>query len=110
MVHEILLGGKLRPIEYNINALIDFDEITGLDIMNGVTAKDLRKLKNLRALAYVGLKHGLLARNEKVDITLEEVGTMLSFTDGSMEKVLENFKRANGNEQPGEEGEGEKKK
>ena len=95
MAHEIKLGGKTRPISYTINALIEFEELTGIDMVGG-TREDrakLTKLKNVRALAFAGLKHGAKAEGKEVDFTVEDVGDWISFNDGSVEQIMNAYRK-----------------
>lgn len=68
------IGGKDRPVEYNLNAIIDFDEATGIDLVNGFTPESISKPKTLRQFLFVGLKHGALKAKIEIDFTLENVG------------------------------------
>lgn len=90
MVHEIKLGGKTRPISYTINALLDFEELTQIDLVGGDAEqrRQLTKVKNVRALAFVGLKHGARATGKDVDFTIEDVGDWISFNDGTIGEVM----------------------
>lgn len=90
MVHEIKLGGKLRPISYTINALIDFEDLTQIDLVNVTQEqrRELGKVKNVRALAFVGLKHGARAAGKDVDFTVDDVGDWISFNDGTIGEVM----------------------
>jgi hypothetical protein len=95
MVKQIEIGGELRPVHFSINALIEFEELTGTDMLNGGTMVDFRSLKKLRALTYVGLKYG--ARNEGKEFkhTQDEVGDWLNLADGSINKITDAFRTAN---------------
>lgn len=89
---EIKIGGKKRPVAYTVNALIEFEELTGIDLMSG-NKEALSKLKNIRALAFVGLKHGAKDQNVNVDFTEEEVGNWISFNDGSISNIMTAWQR-----------------
>lgn len=91
MIKTINIGGKDRPVKYNLNALIEFDELTGLDLTSGVDAKDFSKPKSMRALSFVGLKHGAKAEKQEVDFTIDDVGEWLGFGDGTMEQFFKAF-------------------
>lgn len=91
MIKTIDIGGKARPVKYNLNALIEFDELTGLDLTSGVDAKDFSKPKSMRALAFCGLKHGAKTEKQEVDFTIEDVGEWLGLGDGTMEKFFQAF-------------------
>jgi hypothetical protein len=89
---EIKIGGQSRPVKYNINALIEFEELTGVEIIGGIDAKAFSRLKNMRALAFVGLKHGFLETSkEALPFTIDEVGKWIGFGDGSMNDFFSAF-------------------
>ena len=92
MVKHIEIGGASRPVLYNINALIEFEELTGHEILQNSLQMDLRSLKKLRALAYVGLKYGARREGLKEVITLDEVGEWLSISDNSIPQIVEAFR------------------
>jgi len=56
---------------------MEFEELTGLDITEAEHVMQLGKIKNMRALAFVGLKHGAKAESKPFDVTLEQVGDWL---------------------------------
>lgn len=89
MVGTITLGGKVRPINYSINALIEFQELTGIDITEPEQRAKLTRMVNIRALAFVGLKHGCKAEGQQVDFTVDEVGDWLSM--GTMPDIMKQF-------------------
>jgi ABC-type thiamine transport system substrate-binding protein len=89
---EIEIGGQKRPVKYNINALIEFEELTGIDVVAGLDAKALAKIKNMRALAFVGLKHGHLENSkEPFPFSIDDVGKWIGFGDGSMNSFYSAF-------------------
>lgn len=97
---EINLGGKSRPVAYTINALIEFEEITGLDLIGSrEDAAKLVRLKNIRALAFVGLKHGV----KEPDFTIEDVGNWISFNDGSIGEIMKAYRKDVGGKTDSEE-------
>lgn len=74
MIKEIEIGGEKRPICYNNNALEEFEEMTGLSVLDGL---NLKKIGHLKALAFCGLKHGFLEKSDyKGDFphSLQDVG------------------------------------
>lgn len=95
-MRHIEIGGKKRPVHYSINALIEFEEITEIEIQSGANVEQLRKLKNIRTLAFIGLKHGAKNSNEEVDFTEEQVGDWIGFNDGTADKILEAFAKEQG--------------
>lgn len=95
-MRHIEIGGKKRPVHYSINALIEFEEITEIEIQSGANVEQLRKLKNIRTLAFIGLKHGAQNAGGTVDFTEEEVGNWIGFNDGTADKILEAFSKEQG--------------
>lgn len=93
MVKFIDIGGEKRPVRYSVNALIEFEEMTGLNILSAGSVIDFRELKTLRALAFVGLKHGARAEKKQFDIVIEDVGDWLAIGDGSMELIVKSFQQ-----------------
>jgi len=91
--------GKRLPVMFNTNALIEFEDITGLDVTAGVEYKDLRKLKNQRALAYVGLKHGHLAQQMEFTLTVESTGHLVDLKGKFMAVVMAAFNKDVGAEE-----------
>lgn len=79
MIKHIQIGGAKRPIRFSINALMEFEEITGIDITETEGRAQMMKLKNIRALAFSGLKHGFKVENpaQAIPFTVEEVGDWL---------------------------------
>lgn len=88
---HIELGGQRRPVHFNVNALIEFDEITGLDVTAGVLYVEIRKLKNQRALAYVGLKYGALEEKQQFNLSLAEVGDLMDLKGKAAMAIMEAF-------------------
>jgi len=76
-MQTISIGSKERPVRYNFNALIEFEELTGVDLSSNQDASLFTKPKNLRALAFCGLKHGAKAEKQTVDFTIDDVGEWL---------------------------------
>jgi hypothetical protein len=107
MVKHIEIGGKSRPVLYSINALIEFEELTGHDMLNTSLNMDLRSLKKLRALAFVGLKYGAKHEGLTEKIELDTVGDWLSLSDGSITEFVSAFRTSNETESsPSPQGEG----
>lgn len=80
MIKYIEIGGTKRPVRYNNNALEEFEELTGLSVMDGLK---LTKVKHLKALAYCGLKHGFLEvcdYSKDFPETLQTVGRWLDIS------------------------------
>lgn len=86
---KINIGGQERYVKYTINAVIEFEELTGIDVTKG--SPDFGRLSSMRALAYVGLKHGALAQGKTVDFDLNTVGAWMSFGDDSIVQFIKAF-------------------
>jgi hypothetical protein len=77
MSKKIYLGGKDRPLDFNFNCLEEFEEMTGIDPLNGLKIK----AKSAKALIFCGLKYGLHPEgcdNSQLDFDLKKVGSWLS--------------------------------
>ena len=107
---EIEIGGRKRPVKYNINALIEFEELTGSEIIGNIDPNQFARLKNMRALAFCGLKCGAIDQKKEIDFTIEDVGSWIGFGDGSMEKFFTAFNNDNAPGKTGEEKEDDGKK
>lgn len=91
---KIKIGGEERPVKYTLNAVIEFEEITGIDMTKG--SPDFTRLKSLRALCFVGLKHGAKSEGKPFENTLEEVGEWLGASDSILIDVMNVFKKDTG--------------
>lgn len=67
----ITIGGAARNLRYDLNALIELEETTGLDVLNDDAMADL-SLKMMRALLWAGFLH------EAPDLTEREVGSWIT--------------------------------
>jgi hypothetical protein len=88
-VKQIEVNGQLYPVRYDVNALCEFEDITGKSLITGVGETDLRAM---RALVYVGLKSGHDFQYKGVTRfthTISEVGQWLNLTDGTVGKFME---------------------
>ncbi len=83
MAKTVNLGGKDRPVVYNLNAIIELDELTGIDLSSGTDTALMTKPKTIRALAYCGLKHGAIDAGVEVDFKLEDVGKWITVGDNT---------------------------
>ena len=98
MVKHIEIGGASRPVRYNNNALEEFEQLTGLSVMDGL---QLKKIGHLKALAFCGLKHGWLEEKdykEPYPETLESIGRW--FDMGNTAEIFKAFQEdtSSGNE------------
>ena len=55
MIRRIDIGGEVRPLCFNFNCLEEFEEMTGINALNGLKAN----AKSMKALIFCGLKYGL---------------------------------------------------
>ena len=82
----IKIGGKKRPLDFDYNALCDYEDLVGSNFFDAIRSIDLRRG---RALVYMGLKSGARKDNQNFDYTLEEVGEWLQEEDATiMEEVM----------------------
>lgn len=90
------MGNKARPIIpimldkerhllLNLNAMVDFEEATGKNMLQQKTLDDL-SAKDLRALLWGCLKH------EDKELTIEQVGGMIHA--GNMEEISASLTKA----------------
>lgn len=110
-VKQVDINGQTFPVRYDMNALCELEELTGQNTLSGTLTFDM---KCLRALAYVGLKHGHKYQHSNITQfakTIEEVGSwmdvkflklfppiLFEFTNGEQEKKPESGK----DQEPGE--------
>jgi hypothetical protein len=87
-IKQIKIGERSYPVRYDINALCEFEEITGKSLINGSLDMDLRCL---RALMYVGMKCGQSYANplEKFPLSLPQVGAMVELKGDMMKLFME---------------------
>lgn len=71
------IGGKDRSVVFTVNALIELREKHGVDIIKGIDESSMSP-ETIRAIAFVGLKHGAKRDKTEFSETIEEVGDMLS--------------------------------
>jgi len=77
----IEIGGKARPVLYDLNALADFNTATNTSLASifEMMGNPLSmNMDQLRQLAYAGLKEGAEESNIPVDFTLRDVGKWLT--------------------------------
>lgn len=97
---KLNLGGMVYDYKLNLNAMINFEEETGTSLLN-MQEGDPFSLKEMRALLWVGL-------NECQDISLEEVGGLVDFTN--MEAISNRIMEMYGDAVPENDGENEQGK
>jgi hypothetical protein len=86
MQKKINIGGKVRDVDFNFNALEEFEELTGVDPLNGLKMN----VKTAKALIFCGLKYGLHPEgcdNAVLEFSLKTVGSWLDPL--TIAKVLE---------------------
>ena len=64
---KVELGGKIRVMKFDLNAMAEYEELTGKNILTGFSAKNMGA-RELRALLFA-----CLSGNEDV-LTLKDVG------------------------------------
>lgn len=109
MVNHLNIGGEKRAIRFSINALLEFQELTGLDITDLEGRMKMLQIKNLRALAFVGFKHGYKKESGKEPtFTIEDVGDWLDIE--SQNAIMQAFSGDSSGDASAEEIEESKKK
>jgi len=86
-VKHITVAGVSYPVRYDVNALCEFEELTGMSLLQ----RPRLDMRSMRALVFVGLKSGHQFEEKEFDKTLEDVGNMLGpkgFTDGTISSFI----------------------
>ncbi len=94
------IEGKKYEYDLNLNAMINFEEVTGKELMN-IKEGDTFSLKEIRALLWAGL------HEEDEGLTLENVGKLI--TPGNMQKISNKIMEAYDNVMPEGEDTGKNK-
>lgn len=81
----IKVGGKVRHVRMDNNALCVVEELTGVSLLDGVPNPGMRVL---RALCYGALVSGARATGGKRDFTVEDVGDWMEEEPALLEAVL----------------------
>jgi hypothetical protein len=71
------IGGKEREIAFTINALLELKNEHNVDILKGMN-KDAFGPEEIRAIAFIGFKHGEKKEGRIFQSTIEEVGDWLT--------------------------------
>lgn len=88
---------KPRHLQFDLNAMVAYEEATGKNIFNGIDMQNLGA-KELRALLWACLLH------EDKDLTIEQVGSWV--TTGNMTEIAQSIMNAFNEAMPeAEEGE-----
>jgi len=93
-VKEIEIDGKKYPVRYDLNAICEFEDLTGKSLLAGDMKEGLRDPKALRALVFVGLKCGhryANGKDVKFEMDIEDVGSLLGLVDGTFTKFMDAF-------------------
>lgn len=88
MVKTIHIGGEDRPIDFNFNCLEEFEELTGMDPLNGLKVT----IKSAKVLLFCGLKYGKYpegCESTALDFDLKRVGSWMNSQE--LVRVLEAF-------------------
>jgi hypothetical protein len=101
-VIEIEILGEKYPVRYDVNALGEFELITGENTLDG-SIKQFN-IRMLHALAYVGLKHGHLYQN-KTPFTKSHAELGAWIPTKSLGLFIPIFQKFNGDDQPVKAGE-----
>lgn len=79
----VRVGGRLRHVRVDNNALCVVEEQTGVNLLEGGKTT----LRVLRALCYGALRSGARVMGEPVDFTIEDVGTWMEEEPKMLEVV-----------------------
>lgn len=71
------IGGKEREIAFTINALLELKNDHNIDILKGMN-KDAFGPEEIRAIAFVGFKHGEKKEGRVFQVPIEDVGDWLT--------------------------------
>ena len=77
----IKMGGKERPVKFNINALAEFNRLTGTNfawLFQIAENPLIMDFNHVRYLAYCGLVEGCEINDQEIDFTVKEVGQWLN--------------------------------
>jgi hypothetical protein len=83
---KIVIAGKERLVRLNINACVEFEEVTNKSLFD-VLAGDV-KIKDVRALLWAGLLH------ETPNLTLQQAGQLIDDTEGGVMEILDGLTKA----------------
>jgi hypothetical protein len=82
---EIELGGKVRTLNYDLNAMAELEDKLGIEVSEMENMK--MSIKNVRAMLWAGLIH------EDEELTEKEVGAMVNMQNMNyvQERLTEAF-------------------
>ena len=89
----IKIDNKQRPVCFGWNALAEFEELTGKDLVEFAGIKNLSAGNTIK-LIYVGLSHGAKKENESVNFTIENVGDWMTEDVSIIMNVVEIFAKS----------------
>ena len=79
MIKEINIGGQLRPVKFNLNAISSFGKVNNLSYSDIIQLDESRmRIDHLISLTWAGLKEGARLSGQKFDHSLEDVGEWLT--------------------------------
>lgn len=85
------IGGEDRPVAFTVNALLELKESHGIDFLN-LADGQTKDIKFIRAILFVGLKHGLRKEGQKdCPFSIDDVGDWLPMN--KLNDVLDEFFR-----------------
>lgn len=113
MVKYIKIGGEARPVCYNNLALEEFQELTGVSVLDLTTKELVGRAKNMTSLVFAGLKHGWLEVHNYIGdcpITYQLTGRWLDAQSAGevMNAFNSSMPTGDGSETSAEVGEGKK--
>lgn len=85
-IKYVHVNGTEYPVRYDMNALCEFEEITGNSLINGLKAIDIR---SIRAIAYVGLAcgHSFKHNGSSFPHSITDVGKWSDLMDKASEFI-----------------------
>jgi hypothetical protein len=88
----IEIGGQQRPVLFTINALAEFEAITGTSVFDmDKMSTTMLSLTGCRALVYVGLKAGARRNRDTFRHSIEDVGDWLTSSGEKLGEVMNAF-------------------
>ena len=79
MISKLKIGETEYPFRFTLNDLIEFGEETGRDDMRSFG--EISSPKDIRKAAWLGMKSGAKAQGDKFQMTEEQLGSIMSFSD-----------------------------
>lgn len=98
---SVQVGGRLRPLRLDNNALCIIEEQTGVNLLDGV---DNPQLRVLRALCFAALCSGARKASQPIDFTIDDVGDWMDESPELFRAVKALYLPAMPDPQPVQEG------